>query len=664
MPIGCRPNHDPATMAVRALASDPARIVWLQVNSAEQTGTNATFRIMGWDSADGHGERIIIGRPAYYAKPMLTRDGCRVVFSDLSNASVWLVNWDGSGLKKITDGFAIAVWQDRKTGNEWIYTGVSITGMVTRVQNLRRHLLEQPEIHEQVWNRTHLDPDNFQLSADGRYAAAIHPWPHCGILELPNGEIHKYGTGCWPSLAPDNSRLFWFFDGAHRNLTICDPMADQRWVVPIDQAPGIDGYEVYHPRWSSHPRFMVMTGPYKVGDGENRIRGGGPEVEIYLGRFAADFKTIEQWARITRNTKADFAPDAWIPFDSAIDAPQQAVAPIHNNNLWPGNRANLVFLWENRDANNEIQDAATGIRRICRVEPSGRAHYGRCLEMNTAGGAFLAEDAGQTLLDACLKTYQLSMEIVLTPRHLQQTGPASIIAYASTTNHFNILLAQNGEELVLRVRSSATTDDPWLPLAKLNAGVPHHLVISLRPGAFTCYLNGRRTFETNRIRPAHWAPHPITFGDISSGNANWQGALEGVAFYARWIETEEASRKYALYAQRFKDRPPTDRLEIEARAITATRIPAPYSIAPYRRALAVNRYAVKNVLAGSYTNSAILVAHWVIMDGAQLNEAIRATDATYRMILEPFDDHPELEGERLLSEQEDMDIPLYYEINP
>ena len=80
----------------------------------------------------------------------------------------------------------------------------------------------------------------------------------------------------------------------------------------INGAPGIDGYEVYHPRWSNHPRIIVMTGPYKVGAGPNRIAAGGREVEIYVGRFNPNYTAIETWWRVTFNDRGDFFPDVWI----------------------------------------------------------------------------------------------------------------------------------------------------------------------------------------------------------------------------------------------------------------------------------------------------------------------------------------------------------------
>ena len=106
--------------------------------------------------------------------------------------------------------------------------------------------------------------------------------------------------------------MFWFFDGLHRNLNFVNIDTDRRWTVNINDAPGIDGYEVYHPRWTNNSRFLVMTGPYTVGGRDNKIGRGGNQVEVYVGRFDADFSDVEEWTQITHNDVPDFYPDAWI----------------------------------------------------------------------------------------------------------------------------------------------------------------------------------------------------------------------------------------------------------------------------------------------------------------------------------------------------------------
>jgi hypothetical protein len=102
------------------------------------------------------------------------------------------------------------------------------------------------------------------------------------------------------------------------------------------------------------------------------------------------------------------------------------------------------------------------------------------------------------------------------------------------------------------------------------------------------------------------------------------------------------------------------RLVIEARLTDPSIIPTPQDIAPYRRALLVNGYEVVRVVSGSYRQKKIMAAHWVIEDGRVIGEAKREKGETYRMILERFDDHSELEGERLIMDSDEFKLPLYY----
>jgi len=291
------------------------RVVWVQDmgEGRDVDAQGGNLRLMGVDSEDGQGERVILGTLKNYAKPLITPRGDRVVYSDRIQKKIYAVNWDGSGLQELAGGFGLAVWRDPRDGREWIYYGSEeMRDGGAHCPAVYRTLLDSPGAGELVWNKTPVSVDSFQLSADGRMAGGNTPWPVGGIAELPNRSLTKLGSGCWTALAPDNSYAFWVFDSSHRNLFIDDISGEQgRW-VNINGAPAIDGYEVYHPRWSNHPRVMVMTGPYKVGTGSNRIAGGGREVEIYVGRFDADYTAIESWWRVTNNNLGDFFPDVWL----------------------------------------------------------------------------------------------------------------------------------------------------------------------------------------------------------------------------------------------------------------------------------------------------------------------------------------------------------------
>jgi hypothetical protein len=443
-----RPGAD-----VRTLTGAPTRIVWVQSDGTDPFAAGDKLILMGLDTEDGKGERTILGTRQSYVKPMITPKGDRIVFStrpEGDGPQISVVKWDGSGLTSLGKGFALAVWQNPADNTEWLYVGTDNKGY--DFATVSRFPLDNPSQRELVWNKTPVSGDTFQVSADGRYAAGLFPWPNAGIAELPNKSWEKLGDGCWTALTTARGPVAWYFDGAHRNITLVDQRTRKRWTVAINQAPGFQNPEVYHPRWANHPRFMAMSGPYNQG-GANQVRSGGAQTEVWLGRFSDDFSRIEAWTRATSNSGGDSYPDVWI--DTA-----------------------------------------------------------RSPHPSRPGGAI---------------------------------GPASAAASASTT-----------------------------PAAAANA-----------------------TRAVVNVRLTHAGP-----------------------------------------------------------------IPTPQSILPYRHALVVNEYDIVSVASGTYADKKIQVAQWAIRDGKVLADAKKAVGATATLTVERYDAHPELEGERLISDLGATPTPLYYEIKP
>ncbi len=652
---------------IRDLTHAPTRIVWCQDTSddsdAGAMGTN--LHLMGFDTEDGCGERAILSKLSNYARPLITPSGKRVIFSNRQENNIYIVNWDGSGLQRLGNGFAVGVWQDPSNGVEWIYAGSWLTN-TDALFPIQRAPIDQPDRVETVWNRTLVHPDNFQLSADGRRACGNLPWPICGIAELPEGDWKKYGDGCWPALAPENAGLFWIFDGAHRNLTLFRTDTDKRWTINISHAPGIESFEVYHPRWSNRARFMVMTGPYKQGSGDNRIRGGGPEVEVHLGRFDERFGSIERWVRVTRNNRADFFPDVWIALPTGASATAAAPAAISipaPAARWPGNADGLVFLWENRSGKNEISLPDSKTTRTCRAEPRGKARYGRYFEMDLAGGWFSTEtEIGAQLLTACLNSNRFSLEAVLTPQQSELTDYLQIASFAALQT-VNFTLGQKRDQLILRLNTSDTAGlGPAIPLCRLAPAKPQHVLISYMPGQLICFLDGKPTLLTNSPlgNLAGWMPGELVFGNRTRP---WSGRLDHIAIYNHVKNESDARQSYASLAEDMQRRTAARRLTVEARLAEVTKTPPLASISPYRRALAVDRYDEVKPIKGQYPHKQILVARWVILDRQRLDTPARQQDSIHRLVLEPFDEHPELEGERMIMDNEDFSLPLYYAVD-
>jgi len=332
--LGC---IDPATSIADPLeqfTGTHTRVVWIQEqgNGADTFGFGRNFKLMGYDSRDGKKERLLLQEAQNFYKPILTPDGKKVVVSSRSRHKIYLVDFKKGKKKSLGQGVAVDVWQDPASGTTWVYAlaGGGPENKYFTTHPLVRFPLNKPKKREPVWNKTHLSWSNFDLSRDGKFAGGLFPWPHAGIILFEQDTWKKYGKGCWTALSPDNSAILWVFDGLHRNLNFVNPFTAQFWTTTINNAPGIGGFEVYHPRWSNHVRYLTMTGPYVEGEGGSKISGGGQKVEVYVGRFSPDLKSVEGWLQVTHNDRADFYPDVWLANGSKSNflTPQAGVIPV------------------------------------------------------------------------------------------------------------------------------------------------------------------------------------------------------------------------------------------------------------------------------------------------------------------------------------------------
>lgn len=658
------------TTALQALTGARTRVAWCQDSGdgRDVFAKGMQLRLMGFDSGDRAGERVILGTPGNYARPLFAPDGGRVIFTDRRKPEVFTVDWDGRGLKKLAPGCALDARQDPATGRTWVYAARGrLAGSRIRYEQVVRFPLDAPRQSETVWDRGPITADNFQVSSDGARAGGLFPWPEAGMAALPNVGWHKLGRGCWTSLAPDNSYLFWIFDGAHRNVTLFTGNGTQSRQIPINTAPDINGFEVYHPRWSNHVRFLALTGPYLVGEGGNKIRAGGKGVEIHVGRFAADFSRVEAWARVTRNERADFYPDVWVEGGEHASLQTDKPPPVPELTAqWPGTEQGLVFLWENSMAMNEIPLPGSDRRDACRITARGHAHYGRHFDMILAGGAFAAETGHDRVLAACRASNELTLETVLTPLALEQEGPARIITFSTDTGRRNFTLGQQGEELVLRLRTPRTGPNGTNPetiLCRVEAKRTYHLLVSYRPGRLQGFLDGQPLDLRQAVRGdfSNWSAQRIVFGDEDSGGRDWSGRLEGVAMYNRAVDRQEAAAHFQLYAAKLAGRKPVPAFRVRGRLTETVPTPAADAMGEYRRALALYTYAVAQ-LPGTGEQGELVVAHWVVMDAERL-PVTRRIGATYDLHLERWEDHPQLDSE-LRADTDRIELPVFCDVGP
>tara|TARA_R100000027_G_scaffold67402_1_gene65969 strand:+ start:14866 stop:16299 length:1434 start_codon:yes stop_codon:yes gene_type:complete len=296
------------------LSGGSIRVVWIREvgDGTDWHAATSNVVLMGYDSSDGGGVRVLHSGYRNYNKPLLSPDGESVIFTDLSDRRgiITSLSWEGGNPVPLGPGLALDVWE-APDGVVWVYAGSGPMDNRGNVSKVERFPLADPSARELVWDHK-VARDNFQLDASGQYAGGLFPAaPAGGVVDLETKEFNVYSPGCWAALSPGNRGLLWVFDGRHRNLQFFatkkefqPSQSSDRWLVNITGAPGIGGDRTYYPRWSNHSRFFGVSGPMPHGNYER--------AEIYVGRFSEDYQQVEAWSRITNDDRPDLFPDVLV----------------------------------------------------------------------------------------------------------------------------------------------------------------------------------------------------------------------------------------------------------------------------------------------------------------------------------------------------------------
>ncbi len=284
------------------------KVVWVRDmgDGSDWLATGENLVLMGFDSADGQGERVLHEGFGNYTKPLISPDGTKVLVSLADGSRMRLIDWDSGDVTELGEGHGLAFHQDRR--DLYVYYGTGKKGYRGTLNNVQRLPVDDPTDREVVVNRE-VAADSFTVDPSGTFAVGLFPWPKAEIVNLETQERTRFGRGCWVSLAPDGSGLHWVFEGTHHNVNLFLPDAEEPIVSSISRIPGIADQPVYYPRWTNHPRFIVVGAPFQP--------KANAASDIYIGRFSKGFEGVEAWAQISYDAEGDFFPDAWIDFENA-----------------------------------------------------------------------------------------------------------------------------------------------------------------------------------------------------------------------------------------------------------------------------------------------------------------------------------------------------------
>jgi hypothetical protein len=245
--------------------------------------------------------------------------GHKVLFTS-RDYKVWIIDFDGKNAKQLTDAGSVSDgWRDPKTGTEWaVYRGQGKGegGGIYRIN------IDDPtqKIELYAGSAGHKVYPWFQMSADGTFAADYMPYGTVYVYDIVNKKKTKIKNGsCWASTASDNSYNWFHLEFGHRTLSLYNKTKSFGSVKVVP--PAKSGSAIYCPRLVEGTKGTGLY--FSIGGGYTNYSSSG--IEIFLGKFSSDLKSVEKWARITNDDVANHHSTVWIGVE------ESGVSPLESN---------------------------------------------------------------------------------------------------------------------------------------------------------------------------------------------------------------------------------------------------------------------------------------------------------------------------------------------
>jgi hypothetical protein len=343
---------------------------------------------------------------------------------------------------------------------------------------------------------------------------------------------------------------------------------------------------------------------------------------------------------------------------------------------WPSRDGGLVFLWKTARDPNLVRSPGSKIPHTYELAPHRKARLDHHYAMLASGGYFRVPEFAWRVVEAFGVTNSVTVEATLRPESLEpspEEEPAGIVTFsrqAGDVNRVGFALAQRGDELVFSLGTSLTgaAGSEPLSLGRLSASEPSHVIVSYRPGRLVGFVNGEIVLDTDAVHGdlGSWSKdHELQFGMRHGGEADWEGTIEGVALYNRFMGAREAAANARAYLQLISERDPVERIEVRAKQVGRSHVPTLKEIVPYQEALVMFEYEVVEVLAGELGDQTIRVAHWGLLRGRRQSTVEREEGEEDRLVLEPFEDNPQVANSYLSDTLPlRLELPVYLDVDP
>lgn len=167
--------------------------------------------------------------------------------------------------------------------------------------------------------------------------------------------------------------------------------------------------------------------------------------------------------------------------------------------------------------------------------------------LQASGGRSQVTGLDESWTEAIQNHSELSLVVHFQAENLNQNGPARILSCSGGSGERNFTIGQEGNGLVLRLRTTKTGANglnPQVQLGTIQADTLHRLVVTYRKGELSCYLDGKAcTVQQIDGDFSNWKNFPLLLGNEHQDDRPWKGRIHAFAVYAKVLDADEAIRQ-------------------------------------------------------------------------------------------------------------------------
>jgi hypothetical protein len=343
---------------------------------------------------------------------------------------------------------------------------------------------------------------------------------------------------------------------------------------------------------------------------------------------------------------------------------------------WPSRDDGLVFLWKTARDSNLVRGPLTKIPYTYELEPRRKARFDHHHAMLVTGGYYRVLEFVPREVETFRSSSAVTVEATIRPASLETNGNPESAGIVMLSNEegeeasVSFALGQRGDELMSCLGTSLTGPPGchMVSLGRLSTSEPTHVVVSYQPGRLVGYVNGESVLDTDAVRGdlSSWSDKDILqFGTGHGSWSGWDGAIEGVAVYSRFMEAKEATANARAYLKSMAEREPVEQIELRAKLAARSHVPTLKEIVPYREALVMYEYEVLEVVGGELGEETVRVAHWAMLSARHLPIVEFEVGEEVRLTLEPLVRNPQVDNTYLSDTLElRLDLPVYLDVDP